>query len=102
MTGLSLLAQQAVEPLLERLDPPRRAMVLMAILGLILLGLAMAACVMLGARWVRHLARHRRQRSELGFRKKSFADNKRHGDLPDGTAGETIHVDLSKSDTQSD
>jgi hypothetical protein len=58
--SLSLLAaEEAAEPLIEQLDPPRRAAVLMAILGLVLLGLALVACAMIGGRWVRRLARER-------------------------------------------
>ena len=55
----------SAEPLIERLDPPRRAAVLMAILGLVILGLTLVACVMIGGRWVRRLARdeHGRRRS---------------------------------------
>lgn len=49
----------AAEPLLERLDPPRRAAVLMAILGLVLLGLLIVACVMIAGRWTRRVARQR-------------------------------------------
>src|SRR3972149_4205649 len=59
----TLFAQQEVEPLLEQLDPPHRAMVLMAILGLVLLGVLMVACAMLGARWVRREARQRQKRN---------------------------------------
>lgn len=56
-----LLAQQ----LLRQLDPPRRAMILMALLGLILLGITLVACVMIGARWARRLGRHRRRLDSL-------------------------------------
>jgi hypothetical protein len=43
---------------LERLDPVTRARALMALLGLVLLGVTLVACVMIGGRWVRRLARH--------------------------------------------
>ena len=43
---------------LERLDPVTRARALMALLGLVLLGVTLVACVMMGGRWVRRLARH--------------------------------------------
>jgi hypothetical protein len=42
---------------LERLDPVTRARVLMALLGLVILSVALVACVMIGGRWVRRLAR---------------------------------------------
>ena len=54
-----LLAQQAAEPVLERLDPPRRAAVIMALLGLVLTGLLLVTIAMVGGHWVRRLARHR-------------------------------------------
>jgi hypothetical protein len=54
-----LLAKQSTEAVLERLDPPRRAAVLMALLGLVLVGLLLVACAMIGAHWVRRIARHR-------------------------------------------
>jgi hypothetical protein len=50
---------ESAEPLLERLDPPRRAAVLMAILGLVLLGLLIVTCVMIAGRWTRRVARER-------------------------------------------
>jgi hypothetical protein len=48
---------------LERLDPPTRARVLMALLALILLGVTLVACAMIGGRWVRRLARHKPRRA---------------------------------------
>jgi hypothetical protein len=66
------VAESARVPL-ERLDPPRRAAVLMAILGLVLTGLALVACVMIGGRWVRRLARHRHGRTAYA----SHVENRR-------------------------
>jgi len=43
--------------LIERLPPITRARLLMTLLGLILLGLLMILCIMLGARYVRRLSR---------------------------------------------
>lgn len=54
-----LAADEAAEPLIEQLDPPRRAAVLMSILALVLLGLVLVACTMIAGRWVRRLARER-------------------------------------------
>ncbi len=55
--------QESAAALIEQLDPPRRAAVLMAILGLVLTGLALIVCIMIGGRWVRRLARYRSSRS---------------------------------------
>lgn len=49
---------ERLAPLLERLDPVTRTKLLMALLGLVLLGITMIACVMIGGRWVRRLAQH--------------------------------------------
>lgn len=53
----ALAAEDAADMPLERLDPPRRAAVMMAILALVLTGIALVACVMIGGRWVRRMAR---------------------------------------------
>jgi hypothetical protein len=55
----ALESADAAEPLIERLDPPRGAAVLMAILGLVLVGLLIVTCVMIAGRWTRRVARHR-------------------------------------------
>ncbi|QDU90778.1 hypothetical protein Pla175_41910 [Pirellulimonas nuda] len=55
-TLLTTLAQ-AARPAIDATPPPSRAAMLMAILGLVLLGIGMIVCVMLGARWVRKIAR---------------------------------------------
>lgn len=47
------------EPLLMRLEPQRRAKVLMAMLALVLLGLLLVAVVVLGGRHVLRIARKR-------------------------------------------
>lgn len=45
----------AVEPVIKRLDGPRRAMVLATLAGLLILGFAMILLTWLGARYVRRL-----------------------------------------------
>src|SRR5690349_8730628 len=54
-----LLAATAAEPVLERIDPPRRAAIIMALLGLTLVGLFLIVLAMIGGHWARRLARHR-------------------------------------------
>jgi hypothetical protein len=51
-------------PLLKRLDPPRRATVVMALVGLVVLGLGLVALVMLGGWFVRRRARQRARPTE--------------------------------------
>jgi len=52
-------AASETEPLIDQLDPELRARVLMALLGLVLVGLALIAVVVMGARYVRRLGRGR-------------------------------------------
>jgi hypothetical protein len=54
-----LLAAAEIESPLPQLDPQRRAGVLLALAGLVILGLGMIALVWLGAQHVRRLARQR-------------------------------------------
>jgi len=51
-----LAAEKQAEPLLTRLDPATRAKVLMALLGLVLVGLSLIAFAWLGGRRLRQLA----------------------------------------------
>ncbi|MEX2093933.1 MAG: hypothetical protein WD971_14700 [Pirellulales bacterium] len=103
LVGELLAVEESAEPLLERLDPPRRAAVVMAILALVLTGLALVACVMIGGRWVRHLARH-----ELGRTKRTTnVENQRlraalEPILPAGQAGETTVAKRTSDETVAD
>jgi hypothetical protein len=101
-----LLADQSTVPVLEQLDPPRRAAVLMALLGLVLLGLALVTCAMIGAHWVRRMARHK----PGAVRAKAAAaavHNARLRDalasvLPDAKTDDTIQLGRSPRDTKMD
>ncbi len=101
-----LLAKYSTEAVLEQLDPPRRAAVLMALLGLVLLGLVLVACAMVGAHWVRRMARHK----PGGSRAKAVeatAQNRRLRDalapvLPEAKTDDTIQLGKSPSDTKMD
>ncbi|HET6879097.1 MAG TPA: hypothetical protein VFI31_03015 [Pirellulales bacterium] len=59
MLALSLLFAET-----KRLPPPVRAKAMMAILGLIVLGIGLIAMVVLGGMIVKRLARHRSRPSE--------------------------------------
>lgn len=61
LLGFALWAVEGegAEPLLNKLDPVLRTQVLMALLGLLLVGLLLVLIVLLGGRYVRRLARHR-------------------------------------------
>lgn len=105
-SGLALVllaVEESAEPLIERLDPPRRAAVLMAILGLVLLGLTLVACVMIGGRWVRHLARQRHGRTTLTANVENQRLRSALGTiLPASTTGETIVAEPQSDETIAD
>ncbi len=57
--AILLAAADRAEPLLMRLDPEQRAKVLMAFVGLVLVGALLIAIVWLGGRHLRRIARNR-------------------------------------------
>ena len=60
-----VLAADRNQPLLERLDPVRRAQVMMALLALLLAAIAILATVVIGGRIVRRLAKRSTQPSRV-------------------------------------
>ena len=94
-----LLAQDSAKPLIEQLDPPRRAVLIMALLGIALVGITMVACVMIGARWVRRMARFQpRGRRESSAAKEPWRrELAKH--LPESNTGDTSIVDQATDDT---
>jgi hypothetical protein len=100
-----LLAEQK-EPVLEQLDPPRRAAVVMALLALVLTGLLLVTCIMLGAHWVRRLARHKPDTRAINAAE-AAAQNRKLRDalqsvLPEAKSDDTIHLGRAPGDTQAD
>jgi hypothetical protein len=88
------------EPLIERLDPPRRAAVVMALLAIVIVGLFLVAVAMLGGHWARRLARRQHGRSD----KHTNIENQRlrsalHPILPAGNTDETTISNPAGSDT---
>jgi hypothetical protein len=102
----NLLAAEDTRPVLQQLKPEERAAVVMALLALVLTGLVMVACTMLGAHWVRRMARHRPASS----RSSVAADrpgNQRVREalqeiLPMLKSGDTVHIDPSTKETRVD
>jgi hypothetical protein len=94
--------QQAGDAVIERLDPPRRAAVIMALLGLTLVGLFLIAFVMVGGHWVRRLARHRpghRQYAKNVETEDGLRDALQ--DIPpDVSSSDTVLVDTSSKITK--
>ena len=104
--GITLLfaVQQSSDPVLERLDPPRRAAVVMALLGLTLIGLFLIIFVMVGGHWVRRLARHRPGRRTFAT---TAASNQAlqealQNALPELKSNDTVLLDRPSKDTIAD
>ena len=97
-------AEKAVEPVLERLDPPRRAAVVMALLALTLIGLFLIVFVMVGGHWVRRLARHRPGKIRKTSAVRAAADRQLRQSLetflPEAKTDDTIHLGKSPSETK--
>ena len=98
-----LAVEKSAELPLQRLDPLRRAAVVMAILALVLTGIALVACVMIGGRWVRRLAAHRHGRTT----RTTNIENQRLRSalrpiLPEGQPGETTIAKRSSDETVTD
>jgi hypothetical protein len=100
------LAEHSTDAVLEKLDPPRRAAVLMALLGLVLLGLVLVACAMIGAHWVRRMARHRPGVSRATASETAAQNRRLRGALasvlPEAKTNDTIQLGQSPSDTKVD
>jgi hypothetical protein len=101
-SAIFFAAQQAGDAVIERLDPPRRAAVVMALLGLTLVGLFLITIVMLGGHWVRRLARHRPGQRESG--KSAVAEVRWRAALqnflPETKSSDTLLLDASSKDTK--
>lgn len=95
-------AQQVGDAVIERLDPPRRAAVVMALLGLTLVGLFLITFVMVGGHWVRKLARHRPGRRR--FTKSEMTEGRLRealqNILPEVKSNDTVLLDSSSKDTK--
>ena len=99
---LLVSAQQSTAPVLERLDPPRRAAVVMALLALTLIGLFLITFAMVGGHWVRRLARHRpgRRVSTQELERERQLRDALQTFLPDIKSGDTVLLDTSSMDTK--
>lgn len=103
--ALRLLAEQPQRSVLERLEPPQRAVVMMALLGLVITGLLLVACVMIGGRWVRRMARHKPASRETGMA--DPAQNQRLREslrsvLPASKTEDTVQLSATPGETKVD
>ena len=99
---LLFAAQQAGDAVFEQLDPPRRAAVVMALLGLTLIGLFLITFVMVGGHWVRKLARHRPGRRRFGTSAETEGRLREalQNILPEMKSSDTVLLDTSSKDTK--
>jgi hypothetical protein len=102
-----VMAQQSADPVLEQLDPPRRAAVIMALLALVLIGLFLVTIAMLGGHWVRRLARHRPGAARVSARDEAARKNRQlqaalQPILPDAKSSETVQIQNKTKDTRVD
>jgi hypothetical protein len=97
-----LVVHQPGDAVIEKLEPPVRAAVIMALLGLTLVGLFLITFIMVGGHWVRRLARHRPAPRQFG---KNIATEDRLSDsldivLPEHKSSDTLLLDTSSKDTK--
>ena len=97
-----LAAQQGGDAVLERLDPPRRAAVVMALLGLTLVGLFLITFVIVGGHWVRRLARHRpgQRRHAKNVETEGGLREALQDIPPDVSSSDTVLLDTSSKNTK--
>jgi len=99
-----LIAQEAAKPVLERIDPPRRAALIMALLGLTLVGLFLIVLAMVGGHWARRLARRRpgATRRDLTARGNDPLRQSLATLLPEAKTDDTIQYGKASPDTKVD
>jgi hypothetical protein len=104
--GWLILAQDAAKPVLERIDPPRRAAIIMALLGLTLVGLFLIVLAMVGGHWARRLARQRPGRSSPAGSSAFSAEEKLRQSLasilPEAKTDDTVQYGKSSPETTVD
>jgi hypothetical protein len=103
LTGL-LLAQKDVDPVLQRIDPPRRAAIIMALLAITLIGMFLIIFILVGGHWVRRLARHRPGQRRRGDRDSSAQNAQLRASLesilPEAKTDDTIQFGKSSPETK--
>ena len=100
----AIFAARAGDDVLNRLDPPRRAAVVMALLGLTLVGLFLVAFVMVGGHWVRRLARDKPGPRTFGkpFASEANLREALQGIFPEVKSSDTVLLDSSSKETRVD
>lgn len=96
--GVLLLAETSDDTVLEKLDPERRAAVVLALVGLGLLGVFLVVVTMLAGRWARHDRPRRGARLEIPGSSTGAGPRQ----LPDADVrrGETLLPDEGSEETK--
>jgi hypothetical protein len=99
-----LAAREADKAVIEQLKPEVRLAVVMALLGLTLVGLFLITFVMVGGHWVRRLARQRPGRRRFGkhFATESGLREALQEILPEGNSNDTVLLNTSSKETKVD
>src|SRR5262245_41418654 len=104
IVGALIFAQKEVDPVLQRIDPPRRAAIIMALLALTLIGLFLIIFIMVGGHWVRRLARHRPGKRNQRRREATAEDIQLRASLesilPEAKTDDTVQFGKSSPDTK--
>jgi hypothetical protein len=99
-----IAGEQMNGPVLERIDPPRRAAIIMALLALTLVGLFLIVLAMVGGHWARRLARQRPKKGGQRSREASAADlmlrQSLESVLPEAKSDDTVQFGKSSPDTK--
>jgi hypothetical protein len=98
-----IVAAKDVGPAIEQMKPAQRVAVIMALLGLTLIGLFLVTFIMVGGHWVRRLARHRPR--STGTSTNAADETTTGGDvpqivLPDENSGDTMLLDRASKETK--
>ena len=97
-----IFAVKDAGPALEQMKPAQRVAVIMALLGLTLIGLFLITFIMVGGHWVRRLARHRPRsgRTVVERGDDAAAANAPQIILPDEKSGDTMLLDRASRETK--
>ena len=101
-----MMADGPTKSVLERMPAWQRAAVMMTMLGLVLLGLTLVVCVMIGGRWVRRQARQQPRSQDVQDSASRLANRRLRNSLesvfPETNTSATVHIDGSTDETKID
>ena len=101
--GDLLAVEQAAQPLVQRLEPSQRVAVVMALLGIVIVGLFFVAIVLLGGNWARRLARHSPRRKPIDPSNGApHPRNSPQAPLPHAKSDDTVEIKRSSGPTKID